>query len=98
QSESDECAPGMSKDNRFADPKLIERYDKKFSLSRGGPNPGARARAVPEPRPIETNDAAMSGETVYQPADRKILDHCSITVQQHHTRCTAIPTINIVQA
>jgi hypothetical protein len=50
-----------------------------------------------EPRSVETNDTVVACKEIHDPADRKILDHRAVAMEQHDTGRIGVPTINVVK-
>ena len=51
-----------------------------------------------ETRPVKTQDAVAPGEKVNQPADREILDHRSVAMEQHRAWRIGIATVDAMES
>lgn len=53
--------------------------------------------AVPEAWPVEAQDTVGLSKEINKAADREILDHGSVAMEQHHTRSGRNASFNVVE-
>src|SRR3954454_10372066 len=88
----------MAQHDRIAHAELIKSLHEQSRLSCRGPNTRARAFAVAEAWPIKAENTIAAGKKVNKPANREILDHRAIAMEQHYARSGRITTIEIMKS
>jgi len=84
----------MTQQHGIVYPELIERIRKQRTLRRCRPDPQTRPLAIAETRPVEAQDPVAPRQNIDQPADREILDHPAVAMEQHHAWRAGIATID----
>src|SRR5689334_3548350 len=87
----------MSEDDRIVHPELIKRFGKQSRLGCRRPDARAGPRAVSKAWPVKAQDTALAGKQVDKPADREVLYHRSVAVEQDHARCIGMATVDVVE-
>ena len=87
----------MAEQDRIAHPKLIESVHEKSRLGNCGPDPEPWPIAMPEAWPVEAHDTIFLSKQINKPADREILDHGSVAMEQHDARSGRITPFNVVE-
>jgi len=87
----------MAEHGRITHPELIESFDEESRLSRCGPDPEPWPLTMAKAWPIEAHDTIGLSKKINKPADREILDHGSVAMEQHDARSVGITPFNIVE-
>src|SRR4030088_1541567 len=88
----------MAQQDRIAHAELMKSLHEQSRLGCRGPNTQAGALAVAETWPVKAENTIAAGKKVNKPANREILDHRAIAMEQHHARSGGITTIEIVKS
>src|ERR1700731_300800 len=88
----------MAQHDRIAHAELVKSLHEQSRLRCRGPNTGAGALAVAEAWPVKAENAIAAGKKVNKPANREILDHGAVAMEQHHAGSGGITTVEIVEA
>jgi hypothetical protein len=88
----------MAQQNRIAHAKLMESLHEQSRLGCRGPKTQAGALAVAEAWPVKAENTIAAGKTVNKPANREILDHRAVAMEQYHAESRGITTIEIMKS
>jgi hypothetical protein len=79
----------VADDDRLLDIKAGERFIDEFGLLCRCPDPRAWPVGVTKPRAVDGDDTKPFGQPVENAADREVMDHGTIAVQQDERRSLA---------
>jgi len=85
----------MAEHGRIGHPELVESFHEESRLSCCGPDPEPWPLTMPKPWPIEAQDTIGLSKKINKPADREILDHGSIAMEQHDARSGRVTAFNV---
>src|SRR6202022_797410 len=88
----------MAQHDRIAQAELMKRFHEQSRLGCRGPKTRAGALAIAEAWPVKAENTIAAGKKVNKPADREILDHRAVAMEQHHAGSGGITTIEIVKS
>ena len=87
----------MSEHDRIAHPKLLESVNEKSRLSRCSPDSEPWPLTMPEAWPVEAHNTIVLSKKIHKPADREILNHGSVAMEQHDARSGMITAFHVVE-
>src|ERR1700704_506067 len=88
----------MAQQDRITHAELIKSLHEQSCLGCRGPKTPAGALAVAEAWPVKAENTIAAGKTVNKPANREILDHRAVALEQHHAGSRGITAVEIVES
>src|SRR5258705_12788565 len=87
----------MAEHSRIGHPELVESFHEESRLSCCGPDPEPWPFTMPKAWPVEAQDTICLSKKINKPADREILDHGSVAMEQHDARSGRVTAINVME-